>query len=148
MSLRRSISRVNNKSIIFIKDSSFDHSTIYLKNMNLWNEELFMQRPFSSLILISTVIYLGLFFSGCATENNSQNQADLQPTIEATQDLNEEPIEGNTIDSIEQEMIGEQEALIDNVTKNNPRTGFSVTDPNTVNLSTGGILLVEFFAFW
>lgn len=98
--------------------------------------------------LLTGVIVLSAVLAACSQVQGPVG-TDLPPTANSSIPSQEADVKAatqtNTVEENESEPIQSTEMSADKPT---PRVGLVATDPSTVNLASGDIQLVEFFAFW
>ena len=107
-----------------------------------------MRRNFPFIILFALILGLGLFVTGCTSSTEARTQDDSQLPAEVTAMQFDNPGDVDVF-GIDETVLPEviKESIID-VEVVKPKTELEGTEPTTVNLASGNIQLVEFFAFW
>jgi len=128
-----------------------------------------MRKTIPKMIILNTLYLFGLLIlSACSTTKVENNEiATISETLAATQDRNDNP---DSIDPTKQEVNNEEPELIttdsenmeeqisgdllpdaETLTDDNqfiPKTILEATNPSSVNLASGGIQFIEYFAYW
>jgi hypothetical protein len=110
----------------------------------------FIKSTFYVVLIFSM---MGVLFSACTSDLGTEKQVD--PTLTTEVFLSQDDTTEKAPSSEAEDILLEVTSVPENITDPTivvevikPKTGLEATDPATVDLASGDIQLVEFFAFW
>ena len=119
----------------------------YGKELSMRN---FIKSTFYVVLIFSM---MGVLFSACTSDLGTEKQVD--PTLTTEVFLSQDDTTEKAPSSEAEDILLEVTSVPENITDPTivvevikPKTGLEATDPATVDLASGDIQLVEFFAFW